>query len=142
MRTERLKFFAASLVIILSLVASMPAACGCSHHQEKVEVESPSCHQNSHQAKTESHQPNDSSETVQTLICETDCCCASPAPKAYAKSETVKIEKQNLAIASSPLPIETIFVSQTISVKAEFFPSFRLTDSSYNIKSPRAPPRS
>lgn len=144
MNNQRLKKFAASLAIILSLVASSLAACSCSHHDEKTaETISPSCHEHSHDEAQAEHQrrDGDSFETIQTLISQNDCCCVQSAPKVYAKSDTVKIEKQTLAGASSTPPIETVFVSQIVAVKIEFHAPFHLTDSFYNIKSPRAPPR-
>lgn len=140
MKNQRLKQFAASLLVVFSLVASsLAAACNCSHHQEAAKTHLPSCHQHSPEAQTEHH--HDLSETIQTVISQNECCCIQPAPKVYAKAESVKIEKQNRVVAPS-LPIQTVFVSQIVLVEVEFTAPFHLTDSFHNIKSPRAPPRS
>jgi hypothetical protein len=135
----RLKQFAASFVVVLSLFVSSVSACACSHHQQ-VETVSSSCHGHSHSTKAETHQHTTSLETAQALVSETECYCIQPAPRVFAKSENVKIEKQvsNLAQIS---PVEIVFVPQTTSVKSEFITPFYLTDSFYNLTPGRAPPR-
>ena len=140
MKNQRLKQFAAGFLIVFSLFVSSVSACTCSRHEEKAETDSSSCHEHSQEKKVESHHDADSPQTVQTLISETECCCVQPARRVFAKSETVKIEKQSLAVLPA-FAVKTAFVSQTVSVKSEFVAPFYLTDSFYNLTPGRAPPR-
>ncbi len=70
------------------------------------------------------------------------CVCAQAAPRVFDKSPNVKIEKQATAILPRiVVSIELVAVAatvETVSYKKPFY----LSDSFYNIKSPRAPPRS
>lgn len=80
-------------------------------------------------------------ETVQNAFSkDSHCNCIKPAPKVFSKSELVKIEKQTAEISS---PIEIKFeriLEVAAAAQTNFFQPFNLSDSSYNIKSPRAPP--
>ena len=80
-------------------------------------------------------------ETIQNVIFESHSCnCAKPAPKVYSKSELLKIEKYAAEI-SPATTIEVEMIPQIIPDNpANFVQPFQLSDSSYNIKSPRAPP--
>jgi hypothetical protein len=139
MKSVKLKQFGLAFCLLVSLFVSSVSACTCSHHPEKVETEVSSCHQHSENGQTEQHHDADSNEKAQSLVSQDECCCIEPAPKVVAKVENIKIEKQKLA-AFSPLPVETAFVPQTISVKSEFSRKFYSTDSFYNLTPGRAPP--
>lgn len=139
MKNWRLKQMTASFLVVLSLFVSSVSACGCSRHQESTEADSPSCHEHSQKEKVENNDGANSAETIQTVISETECCCVSPAPKALAKSETVKIEKQSLAILPTT-PIKIAFVQKIVLVESEFTTPFYLTDSFHNLTPGRAPP--
>lgn len=131
---KRSKKIAVGCLIILSLFVSSVAACICSHHTKKAAPEISSCHEHS-----ETKAETDSSEKVQKLGSNDECFCVQPAPKAFSKSETVKIEKQ--AMVLSVLPTENKAVAIDVSGADFYFEKpFYLSDSFYNIKSPRAPP--
>lgn len=146
MKSVRLKHYSLAIWLVVSLFVSAVSACTCSHHPERVEIteiSSSSCHQNSREAtqtsSSEQFQKSDSTGIVESLISQDQCCCIQPAPKVFAKSENLKIEKQTLAI----LPVSQIaivFVPQTITIKSEFITPFYLTDSFYNLTPGRAPP--
>lgn len=133
MKNQRLKQFAASFLVVLSLFVSSVAACSCSHHQEKVETDAaPSCHQHSAE--------NLSAETSATFDATDDCVCAQSAPRVFAKSEVVKIEKQ-AAVISSGIKVSVTLTASISAVKtSDYSKPLYLCDSFYNIKSPRAPP--
>ena len=79
--------------------------------------------------------------TQNALSRDSHCNCVKFAPKVYSKSELVKIEKQTAKI-SSPVEIKIQRILEIPAVlPANFFQTSYLSDSSYNIKSPRAPPR-
>ena len=139
MKSLRLKQFGLALCLTLSLFVSSISACTCSHHPEKVEIETPSCHQHSETVKTEQHHDSDSNKNAQSLVPQDECCCLEPTPKVVAKAENIKIEKQKLATVSLA-PVEIAFVPQIVSVKSEFTRKFYLTDSFYNLTPGRAPP--
>ena len=141
MEDTKLKQLAMSFLIVLSFFVSSVAACCCSHQQEKAEIEAPSCHTQTHEAKTEKHQASNSAETEQVGELNIPCeCFVQHAPKVFAKSENVKIEKQSLTIAASALPKE-VFVLSVISFESNFAAPFYLSDSFYNLSPGRAPPR-
>ena len=132
-KMARLKNISVSLLVILSLFASTVAACCCSHHQEKVEIKVPSCHQTSHE--------KDSATTENLDFLNIPCVCLmESAPKVFAKSESIRFEKQTAKMASI-VSIKFDVISPTVSVeKFVFAKPFYLSDSFYNQKSPRAPP--
>ncbi len=139
MNSLKLKQFALGLCIVLSLFASSVAACGCSHHQEKVETDALSCHQQ--RAETHSEEMPMPPETANVNFSADDICvCSQSAPRVFAKSEIVKIEKQ--AKADLPKLIVAAGLVATVLTAENYYFSkpFYLSDSSYNIKSPRAPP--
>ncbi len=146
MRLLKLKQFGLVLCCIVSLFVPTFATCIC----PQMQASSAHCHsehQSSQKASCEHHQEDSGtaaspSETIQTTISEPDCCCASPAPpRAFAKSETVKIEKQ-VAVTVQPSRIEINITPQVVSVKTIVFARpFYLSDSFYNISPGRAPPR-
>jgi len=141
MKSQRLKQFSFSLLAVLSLFVSSISACCCAHHKEKTETKIPSCHQQTNETKAENHQDNTSSEVNQTDVLNTACeCFRQSAPKVNAKSENVKIEKQ--AAAQTPyISFQIGSITRIISVKlTDYVKPFYLSDSFYNIKSPRAPP--
>ena len=139
MKSARLKQLGLAFCLMVSLFVSSISACTCSHHPEKVETEVSSCHGHSETRQTEQHQKANLDENAQSLVPQDACCCAEPAPKVIAKSETLKIEKQSLAVLPI-LAIETVFVTQAVSVESEFITPFYLTDSFYNLTPGRAPP--
>ena len=142
MKNQRLKQIGLSLCVVLSLLISSVAACACSHHQE-FEIVKTSCHEHSEMTMTMDVPPQtEQAEAIQNTFTENlNCSCVQSAPKVFSKSELAKIEKQ--AAKNAPV-IEIEF--QTIqsiakSAKADFSKPFYLSDSFYNLKSPRAPPR-
>ncbi|MGI8468750.1 MAG: hypothetical protein ACR2N3_09875 [Pyrinomonadaceae bacterium] len=140
MKNRRLKQIAFSLCIVLSLLASSVSARACPHCHEVKNAES-SCHEHS-QMTMEMPDESNRAETIQNAICKTGCCnCVQPAPQVFSKSAFLKIEKQTAEISPAiSFKIETI--PQIISTgQTNFVKSFYLSDSFYNIKSPRAPPR-
>ncbi|HEX8367188.1 MAG TPA: hypothetical protein VF604_01355 [Pyrinomonadaceae bacterium] len=138
MQSLKLKQFAVSLLAVVSLFVSAVSACTCSHHQAKQETESPSCHE--HPAKTVRNHADDAPETTETTISEAGCVCFQTAPKAFAKSETVKFEKHATAISPLTPPAAVISIPPIAAVKIDFTKPFYLSDSFYNISPGRAPP--
>ncbi|MEP6900788.1 MAG: hypothetical protein ABJA66_03500 [Actinomycetota bacterium] len=138
MNKQRWRQFSASFLIVLSLFVSSVSACVCSHHHtEKVEIKTSSCHEHS---GNKQNQNANSSETLETFDSDDKCCCVESAPKIFSKSETIKIEKQTAVLPFSRVEIKA--VSRVVSVERIYFEKpFYLSDSFYNIKSPRAPPR-
>ena len=139
MKSVRLKQFAVSLLAILSLFASSVSACACSHHQEKQETETASCHEHSAETKPEQILDDNSSEIVKANVSEAGCVCFQTAPKVVVKSENVKVEK-HAATIPSVLPVEIVFVVQTVSARIYFSKPLYLSDSFYNLSPGRAPP--
>ena len=142
MKSVRLKQFGLALSLLVSLFVSSISACTCSHHPEKVETNASSCHEHSEAAETEQtkHHSSDSKESAQSVVPADECCCIEPAPKVYAKSETVKIEKQSAAISQTLLP-EIALAPKLILIKTVNFETpFYLTDSFYNLSPGRDPP--
>ena len=145
MRETRLKQYAASLLIVLSLFVSSIAACCCSHHEEKPEIETASCHSQTHETKAEKNQAVNSVETNSEINrtgelnvpCE---CSIKSAPKVFAKNNNIKIEKQSVTTAGLKLP-EAEFASSIISFQSFFVAPFYLSDSFYIHSPGRAPPR-
>jgi hypothetical protein len=139
MKNQRLKQFAASLLVVLSLFVSSVAACCCSHHQEeKVETDAPPCHQ--HSSENHSGETNRSAGILAKLDANGDCICIQTAPRVLAKSEVVKIEKQAATVSPGVTISVELTARITTSETSDFVKSFHLSDSFYNIKSPRAPP--
>jgi hypothetical protein len=137
MNKQRLGQISVSFLIVLSFFVSATAACICSHHIENVEVEAPSCHEHS---ETMPNHEMASDENIQQIVSDDNCCCVQPAPRVFSKSETIKIEKQTAVLSLARIEIKA--VSTFISVENIYFEKpFYLSDSFYNIKSPRAPPR-
>lgn len=134
--TKKSKQLAASFLIILSLFVSSVAACICSHHVEISETESSSCHE---QSEKKQDRDADSPENLQQFDSSSECCCLQPAPRAISKSETIKLEKQALVLPASKVEIKTVSHVSVIE-NAYFEKPFYLSDSFYNLKSPRAPP--
>ena len=131
---KKTKQIAIGLFVILSLFVSSVAACVCSHHTEKVETESVSCHQQA-EAEPETAPAAKSAEYGSS----DECSCMLPAPRAFSKSETLKIEKQSAALPFSRTEIKP--VAAVLPAESHYFEKpFYLSDSFYNLKSPRAPP--
>ena len=129
---KRTKQIAVGLFVILSLFVSSVSACVCSHHAEKIETESVSCHEHAEP------QP-ESAEKGTKLNPSAECGCILPAPRVFSKSETIKIEKQAAALPFSMPEIKLI--SAVLPAENHYFEKpFYLSDSFYNLKSPRAPP--
>lgn len=121
-------------MVVLSLFVSSIAACGCSHHQERAETAAPSCHRHSGEM-------NQSAETSATIDSDENCVCVQSAPRVLAKSGIVKIEKQAAATVSPNVAVLIELTVQVTTVKtSDYSKPFYLSDSFYNIKSPRAPP--
>lgn len=145
MRETRLKQYAASVLVVLSLLVSLTAACCCPHHEEKPEIEIASCHSQSDETKAKKNQASNSVETNsqinQTGELNVPCeCSIEAAPKVFAKNENVKIEKQSVTVAAVKLP-EAEYSSSIVSFESVFAPPFFLSDSFYNLSPGRAPPR-
>jgi hypothetical protein len=138
-KSARIKQFGLAVCLLISLFASSISACTCSHHPENFETEVSSGHEHSETAQTERRHEAESNENAQSLVPQDECCCIEPSPKISAKSETLKIEKQSLAVL--PVSIaQTALAAQTVSFKSEFAAPFYLTDSFYNLTPGRAPP--
>jgi hypothetical protein len=131
---KKSKQITVGFLIVLSLLVSSVAACVCTHHAEKAETQNSSCHEHA-----ETAQKTDSPEKVSALDSNDECHCIQPAPRVFSKSETIKFEKQ---AAVSPLSqVEIKAVSSIVSPAVVYFEKpFYLSDSFYNLKSPRAPP--
>ena len=126
-----------SFLLVLSFFISSAAACICSHHLDNVEVAAPSCHEHS---ESKPHHETSFDENTPQLDTDEDCCCIQSAPRAFSKSETLKIEKQAAVVPSTRIEIKA--VSTFVPAENTYFEKpFYLSDSFYNIKSPRAPPR-
>src|SRR5215203_2889232 len=134
---KKSKHFAIGFLIVLSLFVSSVSARACSHHASKAAaVQTESCH--GHSAKKQSREV-DSTRELRQFDAGSECFCAESAPRLFSKSETIKIEKQTAALPFLRVEIET--VSTAISVVNVYFEKpFYLSDSFYNLKSPRAPP--
>lgn len=124
---------AGGFLIILSLFASTLAACCCSHHQEKAELIVPSCHQQQSERSTEIDEKTNSFD----IPCG---CSMESAPKVFAKSENIKIEKQAATIASFVSIKFDLTETKVPVANFNFAKPFYLSDSFYRQKSPRAPP--
>lgn len=151
MKNQRLQQFAASFLIVLSLlVSSASAACTCSHKVENGEHcqnsdKTTDCehaeHQHSHEMRNaEAHHHEASSAQIFPTADNNCCCVVQPAPRAIAKAEKLKIE--NLQATVSPANLtEFVFLHQKIhSATAEFVTTFYLSDSFHNLTPGRAPP--
>jgi hypothetical protein len=141
-------------LVVLSLFVSSISACAC--HHDSIQAVGEHCQpklQHSHEAENSSQHPRGEAieqqhhanlteaENDSISFSENGCCCIKPAPKVFAKSETVKSEKQ-MAKLSLSAQIEINLTAQIVSVKtAEFIRPFYLSDSFYNISPGRAPPR-
>jgi hypothetical protein len=131
---KKLKQIAIAVLIVLSLLVSSVSACVCSHHVEKTAFKTASCHEHS-----EKKQEANSSENVKNFDSNDECSCVQPAPGIFSKSETIKIEKQTSALPFSKIEIKRVLT--VIFAKNTYFEKpFYLSDSFYNLKSPRAPP--
>lgn len=150
MRLLKLKQFGLVLCCLVSLfMPSIAAACAC-RHETACAAHCRSKHQSLQERSCEHPQHHDdnagtvadSSESFQTVITQPDCCCASSStPRVFAKTDTVKIEKQ-IALSIKPARIEFETTPQIVSVKTVVFEvPFYLSDSFYNISPGRAPPR-
>lgn len=158
MEGAKLKQFAASILVVLSLFVSLvPAACVCAHDSLQGETSEHSQIQpHSHGIKTGSHHSHEEAEAphhdeaakTETAVArtalsfsETECCCIQAAPKVFAKPRTVKTEKQAARILP-PARIETALTPQIVSIKTiELARPFYLSDSFHNLAPGRAPPR-
>jgi hypothetical protein len=131
---KKTRQMAVGFLIVASLFVSSVSACICSHHAEKAEVQAASCHEHS-EAKQETPQV----EQIEKFDSGEDCGCAAPAPRVFSKSEKLKIEKQLAAVSFAPLEIKTPATNSAV-LSVYFEKPFYLSDSFYNLKSPRAPP--
>ena len=137
MNKRRLKQFGSSFLIVLSLlVSSVAASCICAHHAEPVEVETSSCHE---QATAEP--ATNAIENASRLDSNEDCGCIQPAPRIISKSETIKLEKQAAVLPFAKIEIKPAAPLAARETVRHFEKPFYLSDSFYNLKSPRAPPR-
>jgi len=131
---KKSKQIAVGFLIVLSLFVSSVSACVCSHHTEKAETEVSSCHEHSETAPAAN-----SLENGFQLDSNDECFCAQPAPRVFSKSETIKFEKQAVVLSLSPVEIKAVL--QIVADSGVYFEKpFYLSDSFYNLKSPRAPP--
>jgi hypothetical protein len=140
MKNQRIKQISLSLCFVLSLLVSSVSACVCTHHQEFESVKT-SCHEHPEMQMTEMSPDSDDAQISQNNFSERiNCSCFQPAPKVFSNAEIHKVEKQ---AARNFLVIEFEFeaIPQiAAAAKTDFSKPFYLSDSFYNIKSPRAPP--
>jgi hypothetical protein len=158
MKNSRITKLAVSFLTILSLFVCSVSACTCAHNSANVEnhCEPQSAlhsHESenvnhSHSASTHSHESRNereklnASENLSTAFSLEECCCFQPAPRVFAKSETVKIEKRAAEISlNSAIDFQLTAPLIEIATFDSIAPVF-LSDSFSNPKSPRAPPRS
>ena len=142
-KSEKIKQFSVSVLVVLSLFVSSVAACCCDNHQEKQEVEVASCHSQTGKSAAEKKQVSQAEkEDFQGRQMNIPCeCLFDSAPKIVAKSDNVKVEKY-IPLWSEKVEAIRGFIAVRAPAKSRFdFEIFRINDSSYNIKSPRAPPR-
>ena len=143
MKNQRLKQFAVSLLVVLSLFVSSVSACTCSHEPQTSELShcQPQPPQHSHGAKAESHHDQTLPESVSVLVSPNQCCGIQSAPRASAVTKNIQVEKQ--ALTTSPAPaIEFVSISHIVPVKTVgFVAPFYLSDSFHNLTPGRAPPR-
>lgn len=149
---------AVSFWIVLSLFVSSVSACTCAHNSVQAENHcQPNSTQNLSESKNESHshshealshesntehQPATSTEDFSDSFSLAECCCLQSAPRVFAKSETVKLEKQTAKVLLNPA---IDFQSNAAVVEAatfDFVTSVYFSNSFRNPKSPRAPPHS
>lgn len=153
MKNQRLKQFAASLLVVLSLFISLVAACTCSAHESatnepshcepqlSVKTEENHAHQHLPYAQIGSQIDDKLTTDLSASFSENACCCVQSAPRVAAKTENIKVEKQKSAITQIS-EIEPILVSQLVIVKTiDFVSPFYLSDSFHNLTPGRAPPR-
>jgi hypothetical protein len=75
---------------MMGLFASSVSACTCSHHQEPVKTETPSCHSHSH-SETAAVGPNAASKGIDSPC---KCVLAKPAPAIVSKSDKKRSQLQ------------------------------------------------
>lgn len=140
MKNKVIKHYVVGYLAVLSLFVSTVAACACSHHI-KTKVEEPSCHQSSHTAEHQNSQGKDEAQNAHNVALDVSCVCfTSSAPKAFGKTETIKIQKQ-VAVFATEVEVVYGFVLARAPSARQFGFSATYLDDSYNLKSPRAPPR-
>jgi hypothetical protein len=127
------------LVAILSLAATTASACTCDHHQhETVKAEEPSCH--SHASAHSEAGPADLDEENCCLASGSDCVCADTRPRAFAKSEGLKLQKHFTPVPAEPVVIAVPPATETSDTGIHFDKPFYLCDSFYNLAPKRGPP--
>lgn len=142
MKNKMIKQFSISILTVLSLFVSSVAACACTHHQFKTETDAPSCHQAAHESENKNSSGKNEVQTLDQIAFDTSCVCFVPSTaKAFGKSETIKIQKQAAFFASEIEIVYGFVLARAPSATRFEFSKTSLSDSSYNIKSPRAPPR-
>ena len=154
MKNQRLKQIAFSLCVVLSLFTSSIAACVCrdsgnaESHCEPPHSHKATAKNHSHETADSHHEslPEHHHETISTTdfsisVSFEECCCVSSAPRVFAKAETIKIEKQTAGYQPNAPPVFNSFASIKKVETIDFAKPFYLSDSFYNLKSPRAPPR-
>jgi hypothetical protein len=153
MKNQRLKQFAACLLVVLSLFVSSVSACTCSSHksqtnelshcqpQQPVKTEEHQAHQHTPDLEEASHHDGDLPENILASFSDDECCCVQSTPRVSAKTENIKIEKQKVAV-SSFTPIKLISELPTVPTKTvDFIAPYYLSDSFHNLTPGRAPPR-
>lgn len=154
MKSNRMTKLAISFWIVLSLFASSVSACNCAHDSASQSENhcQPNQPRHSHESENESHlhshessaknQQTNRTENFSDALSLADCCCFQSAPRVFAKSETVKIEKQAAEVLTGARIVlqltAPIIAVKTLNSVAPVY----LSDFFYNFKSPRAPPRS
>ena len=133
------RIFIAALAV-MALCASSISACTCSHHQEQVKAEEPSCHSHSHHKDASAEQGAAFSKSLESA-CE--CILAKPAPAVISRSDKEsKPPRPDAAPSELHNPsFERNAIISTVSAKIEraetAFPSKILT----SLLPSRAPPR-
>ena len=83
-----------------------------------------------------------SANDSETFSANDSCVCVKSAPRVFDKSPHVKIAKLTAAILPRiVVSTESMTAAATVE-NVVYVKPFYLSDSFYNIKSPRAPPRS
>lgn len=152
----KLRRFAASLFVVLSLFVSSVSACVCADHSVQAESDQhcqpPTGHHtsaaekeshHSHDESVENNRRDDSPQQKESSVFapESECCCIEAAPKTLGKFEKYKTGKQTARL----LPKTRIEINSTLQAVrvyvSEFATPFYLFDSFYNVPRGRAPPR-
>ncbi len=140
MKNRRLKQFGISLTVILSLFASVIAACACSHHSAVAENHAVSCHQMT--GEMNDSQQLQSNNAAQIVNVSGNCNCLAKTSQALFvnKFENINIQKilapQNLTTKAA----KSIEIAEIAPAKFHFENHFYNSNYLQRLTPPRAPP--